>query len=338
MKVLIPYILLLSSVFSYIDEHEKISDYKIFKGDPHNLESTDGHIPYNLISPLFTDYAWKCRTLYVPNNEKIIYNNDKVFDFPVGTIISKTFYYPKDFNNVEKGISLKETRILIHKEEGWIGLPYVWNDEETEAYLVLAGGVKKAEWTSDIKFNEINYIVPNVNHCKGCHVNSEVFLPIGPKARNINSEYHYADGIKNQILKWHDMGYFKSVPDINDIPKITKWNDSNPNTIQDRARGWLDVNSAHCHNINGPANNTGLFLDYYQKDEKALGVYKTPVAAGRGSGHLQYDVVPGDPENSILYYRFNSTDPGIMMPELGRTLVHKEGLELIKDWIISLEN
>jgi hypothetical protein len=32
-----------------------------------------------------------------------------------------------------------------------------------------------------------------------------------------------------------------------------------------------------------------------------------------------------------------STDPGIMMPELGRKLTHKEGLELVKEWIRTIK-
>jgi len=32
-----------------------------------------------------------------------------------------------------------------------------------------------------------------------------------------------------------------------------------------------------------------------------------------------------------------STNPGIMMPELGRKLVHKEGVELRKRWIASIK-
>ena len=31
-----------------------------------------------------------------------------------------------------------------------------------------------------------------------------------------------------------------------------------------------------------------------------------------------------------------STNPGAMMPELGRTLVHDEGVALISDWIKSM--
>ena len=50
-----------------------------------------------------------------------------------------------------------------------------------------------------------------------------------------------------------------------------------------------------------------------------------------------YDIVPGKPNQSILIYRYNSTDPGIMMPELGRTLIHEEALDLISTWIRKLE-
>ncbi len=331
-------IILFSFSYSYFDAYEKISDYNIFRGDPHNLITNKEFTPYKLITPLFSDYSWKHRTIYIPSGNNVIYNNKDVFEFPVGTIISKTFYYPKDFNDIEKGISLKETRIMIHQPSGWIGLPYVWNEDETEAYLEITGAIKKAEWVGhDGKKNAIDYIVPNMVQCKGCHVDKFMnFSPIGPKARNINSNYNY-DGneIKNQLDKWKELGYFKYLPDKKEIPKVGKWDDDSED-LNKRARSWLDINCAHCHNENGPANNTGLFLEYEQNDEKKIGFYKTPVAAGRGSGHLKYDIYPGYPEKSIMIYRFESTDPGIMMPELGRSMVHQEGLMLIKEWISNL--
>ena len=94
-----------------------------------------------------------------------------------------------------------------------------------------------------------------------------------------------------------------------------------------------EIDCAHCHQKGGPAESSGLFLDLEEKNIRALGVNKPPVAAGRGSGKRKYNIVPGFPEKSIIEYRINSTDPGIMMPELSRKLVHKEGLELIRSWI-----
>ena len=313
---------------------EKLSDYNIYLGDPHNLITTNHFMPYELITPLFSDYAYKHRAIHIPKNRKIQYDDKKVFKFPIGTIIAKTFYYPHDFNALDKGVSLKETRIMIHEETGWIGLPYIWNDSETDAFLDVAGGIKEASWI-DSKGNKqlIDYIIPNMNQCKGCHSNNNEFIPIGPTARQLNSNYDYKDENKNQIQKWDQLGLFHSLPEFGKIPVIEKWDDPNSGSLDKRARAWLDINCAHCHNVNGPANNTGLYLDYYETNNKSLGIFKTPVAAGRGSGYLKYDIVPGKPEKSIMVYRFNSTDPGIMMPELGRTMVHKEGLDLIKDWI-----
>lgn len=82
--------------------------------------------------------------------------------------------------------------------------------------------------------------------------------------------------------------------------------------------------------------NSGLDLSYNQTDARKRGVFKPPVAAGKGSGNLHYSIVPGEPNNSILVYRMLSNDPGTMMPEIGRSTVHKEGVALITEYIKSL--
>ena len=66
-----------------------------------------------------------------------------------------------------------ETRILIHENSGWIALPYIWNEEQNEAYLEITGGNKKTSWVDkNNNYQSIDYIIPNMNQCKGCHVNS----------------------------------------------------------------------------------------------------------------------------------------------------------------------
>jgi hypothetical protein len=66
-------------------------------------------------------------------------------------------------------------------------------------------------------------------------------------------------------------------------------------------------------------------------------VEKRPVAAGRGSADLDFPIAPGAPDRSILVHRLASSDPGIMMPELGRTLVDGEGLALVRQWIAEMK-
>ena len=63
---------------------------------------------------------------------------------------------------------------------------------------------------------------------------------------------------------------------------------------------------------------------------------KRPIAAGNGAGNHLFVIVPGKPDESILTYRIESTKPGVLMPELGRTVVDEKGLELIREWIASM--
>ena len=67
-----------------------------------------------------------------------------------------------------------------------------------------------------------------------------------------------------------------------------------------------------------------------------FGVLKTPVAAGRGTGGLHFDILPGQPKASIMLYRVRSVEGGIMMPEFGRTQVDEEGAAILSEWIESM--
>ena len=80
-----------------------------------------------------------------------------------------------------------------------------------------------------------------------------------------------------------------------------------------------------------------LWLDTETVDPRIMGLCKPPVAAGRGTGDRSFDVVPGHPEASIIPYRMTSTDPGEMMPEVGRALVHREGVDLISRYIAAMK-
>ena len=123
------------------------------------------------------------------------------------------------------------------------------------------------------------------------------------------------------------------MPSPEHFPPALVWDDPASGTLNDRARAYLDANCAHCHSRQGPANTSGLFLDIFETDPAHIGVNKTPVAAGRGAGDLRFDIVPGEPNQSILVFRMRTNDPSIAMPEIGREQVHEEGLALIEEWI-----
>ncbi len=322
------------------EENPKLlSDWGIFnlKNDQITLASTS--FVYELQSPLFSDYALKLRTIHIPSGENAEIDEDgDTINFPVGTVISKTFYYPRgdQLDHVLKskhapdmadnridisGFRLIETRLLVHRDDGWDALPYIWDDDQSTAKLARTGDLQHLTLVDNDQHSKFPYLVPNVNQCAGCHATNNTtrdIVPIGPKLRHLKS-------IKSFGLDQPSTQYFKNV----------NWADESQ-TLDLRARAYLDINCSHCHNEVGPADTSGLHLEPGTPMGPHLGLCKTPIAAGTGTGNRKYGIVPGKPEASIFIYRMASTNPAEMMPELGRALADEEGVSLISDWITSL--
>jgi uncharacterized repeat protein (TIGR03806 family) len=184
--------------------------------------------------------------------------------------------------------------------------------------------------------------VPDQNQCAGCHgsdLRSREIHPIGPKARHLNRDLVYLDAeggqvTANQLAQWQRLDYLDGVPEASTVPRLADWLDP-AQSIDARARAYLDVNCSHCHTAVGPGATSGLWLASDVSEPLRLGRCKLPIAAGHGTGDRRFDIVPGKPDESILTYRMVSTDPGVMMPELGRSVAHAEGVELIRQWIAS---
>jgi uncharacterized repeat protein (TIGR03806 family) len=312
-----------------------LAAYGLF-ADPGGRTAKAELVPYALNTPLFSDYSDKHRFVFVPKGERVRYRETGAFEFPVGTALVKTFAYPADLRRPTENVRYLETRLLIRRASGWAAVTYVWNPEQTEARLKRAGA------RLDVAFNDakgervaFSYAVPNVNQCKECHSVSEALSPIGPRARNLNGDFAYADGAENQLARWTRIGLLEGAPAPARAPVMARWDDPAA-SLQARAHAYLDANCAHCHSPQGIANNSGLFLEWEQTDPVARGLEKRPVAAGRGSGGLDYAIAPGDPDRSILIHRMASREPGVMMPELGRSLIHDEGLQLLRTYVAAM--
>ena len=282
---------------------DKLSDFRFFK-DASAQVPHDKVIPYELISTLFSDYSYKQRWVYVPNEKKAEYQEDWVFNFPTGSALIKTFYYPIDERNPELGKNLLETRLLLKKDQGWEAVSYAWNKEQNEAFKKIAGKTINVSWTDFMgEERDVRYRVPNVNQCKECHDADDKISPIGPKARNINKDFAFKEGTFNQLTYWMNRQIIDEYP--LDLVSPVDWTDESKD-INDRVRSYLDVNCGHCHSPTGNANSTGLYLHLNETRNINLGVFKKPVATGRGSGGLKYSIVPGKPEKSILFYLLNN--------------------------------
>lgn len=321
-------------VRAHLDEPfpKKLSAWRLFVGNPSDLKPNRRVVPYDLNSPLFTDYATKRRFVWLPEGQSATYKPDDTFEFPKGTILSKTFSYPDGSRQ-----RLIETRLLVKTNTGWVALPYVWNTSQTEATLdVNADGVEVNWKNASGESVNIHYVIPNSNQCKECHDQAKVTGPIGPKARHLNRDLDYPEGRFNQLTYWSKIGILSGAPDPARAPKQPIWNDLSTGSLDARARAYLEVNCAHCHSPQGSASNTGLYLTDLETDPMRIGFCKTPVSAGKASAGMLFDAVRGHPELSILAHRMASDEPKIMMPEIGRTIVHQEGVQLIRDWLASL--
>ena len=318
--------------------HEKLSDYNFFVGNINQLIPGERVLPYDLITPLFSDYALKPRFLYMPKGKAAVYEENGTFKFPTGAVLIKNFLYLDDFRDANSKKRILETRLMIKRETDWETATYIWSDNQAEAQLSVVGKIVPVSWTDESGTNRsTQYIIPNKNDCKGCHALDSELVLLGPRARNLNRDYNFEEGTMNQLDKWTQLGYLTGAPASGTVPAVPDWSDPNSGSLNDRARAYLDVNCAHCHNPRGPANNSALNLEYDVTDPRALGICKMPVAAGGGSGGLKFGIVPGKPEESIMVFRMSSTMLDEAMPELGKTLVHDEGLHLITEWIHAME-
>ncbi|MEX2962615.1 SO2930 family diheme c-type cytochrome [Microbulbifer sp. TYP-18] len=338
---------------------DHLSDWHLVEASGGELRLADGVVPYDLNTALFTDYAHKLRTLWMPEGTAAQYGDER-FDYPVGTIITKTFYYPRnsgdavlrtedhsgDYVQGKTGetldlgrVRLMETRLLIKRVDGWQALPYVWNAAQTDAVLEIAGDTAPLMLVGvNGETQSFTYVVPDANQCAGCHADNhteKAVMPLGPRARHLNKDYSYANGVQNQLLHWQQIGYLSGLPGAEVIPRNADFADTSL-PLEARARSYLDINCGHCHNPSGAADTSGLMLHHAEVDRRRLGLCKPPVAAGTGSGNRLFAIVPGHPEDSILNFRVESTDPGAMMPELGRSLAHEEGAELLREWIAAM--
>ncbi|HRK63897.1 MAG TPA: SO2930 family diheme c-type cytochrome, partial [Terricaulis sp.] len=285
--------------------------------------------PYELNTALYSDGALKFRYAYLPAGAQAQYDPEGVFEFPVGTVLVKTFAFAADMSAPAENVRFLETRLLIRREAGWVALPYVWNEAQTEARLAVVGADVPVSFTNEEgQAIALDWAVPNVNDCRGCHARNGQIVPIGPSARNLNRAA--------QLGGWQEAGLLDALP-ASAAPRVPNAYDPASGSLEARARAYLDVNCAHCHNPAGPAHTSGLDLSWSQDDPIHWGVLKRPVAAGRGSAGYDFSIEPGHPERSILLHRMESTDPGVMMPELGRQLRDERALALMREWIASMD-
>jgi len=306
-----------------------LSEYGFFKGEMKDHIPAKGVVDYEPASQLFTDYASKKRFLWLPDETKMTYvSDDSLLSIPIGAVLFKTFFYEEMMPGPRKHIL--ETRLMIHHPEGWKFAEYIWNEEQTEALLHLSGQNKPIQWLQNGEPMQTTYRIPSEVECLICHKQKDQAVPIGLKPHNLNFYKEIAGTSVNQLYYLISTGVLKA-----DLPPQIASTVNYMDETQDltlRVRSFLDINCAHCHSEGSHCDYRPLRLGFSETAiNRNLGVcvepdeYINPV--------LLYLVSPGRAERSVLHFRMSTEQENLRMPLLGRTVVHKEGLALISEWI-----
>lgn len=290
---------------------EQLSAYNIFEGEALDLRPNSDYHLLELSSPLFTDYTHKQRLVKVPIGTKIEKGMDENLDFPDGTILVKTFFYYQDDRDISLGKRIIESRLLIKEDEKWNAATYIWNENQSDAFLDSNGSETDVTWI-DNSGNSLStrYQIPAQNECGTCHQSNSKLTPLGPNLRNLNREVERNHTSTNQLIHLQEIGVMNTFP-VGNISEIVDYMDSSL-SLDLRARAYLAMNCAHCHNPSGWEKSGQRRFDFS---------YETPLSQ---SGIA-------NKKEKILRNMENGR-----MPFIGTSMKHQEGIQLIKDFLNGL--
>jgi uncharacterized repeat protein (TIGR03806 family) len=348
-----------------------LSEWGLFE-DIRNQVPAEGVVPFEVTSPLFTDYALKHRFVTLSQGGQIQYFNDSErWQSPVGTIYVKTFAYPPDksADPPQTLEQLVETRLLVHvaaeddrlgcggEDSCWNVHVYVYNEDQTDAICEAGGTTKSVTFTDPLTEEPVtieSYTVPSNGDCRQCHRRPPETRSLGPSTGMLNRPNDYqGNPVDNQIDQLFELGWLAPEPPPADLrttypdPEALVADCQTPECYHEAARAWLNMNCSHCHAPDGEIQDQGLFLDWASMNPDGAtfaqfdswGVCRTPTSAGNLTDVCKdkpVDIWPGDPDNSLLLCRLESVTPGEMMPPLGRTVVDEAAVEIIRQWILDL--
>ena len=277
-------------------------------------------VSYEVNAPFWSDNAKKARYFVLPDGKQLEYSEKGNWRVPIGSTIIKHFKL-----QVGRKIKFVETRLIKRTKDGWEAATYVWDNQEKEAEL-MTGGKQFEYWNQS---GVQSWHAPSASECASCHVDASGYV-LGMTTAQLNRD---VDGT-NQISNWVKKGLV-SLPkeiDLNNADRYCSPFDKDAD-LETRARVYLDVNCAMCHQPNGTGNAI-IDLRYTSSLEglKSIGVKPGQGDLGITDAML---IAPGAPERSLMVHRMRTKSIG-RMPNTGSNVVDQKGTDLITEWIRSL--
>jgi len=303
------------------------------------LTPAAGLIPYDVNLPFWSDASHKVRWIALPEsghdgrggeskNSKIKFSEEAPWEFPDGTVFVKHFEFPAGASG--EAPCRIETRLLVRDDSGGVyGATYRWRVDGSDADLINDGVTDVV--TTGPKAQPYAWYFPGRSDCRVCHTPQEKGV-LGVNTRQLNRSGALAGN--NQLLTWNALGLFDRnlhTEDVSQMPRLRAPDDESA-SLEVRARSYLDVNCAMCHQ---PGGVTGNFDARFSTPLARQNLVDGHVRINLGLDHARV-IAPHDPWRSIALSRLSTLEKGIMMPPLAHEHLDKAGVNLLKRWIVSM--
>jgi putative heme-binding domain-containing protein len=313
-------------------------------------EPAPGVVAFSINAEQWADHATAERFVALPNHSSIkaydapVSVGDNFFRrpifFPADGVLAKTLSIEMERGNPKSRRRL-ETQILHFEGMDCHGYTYRWNQEQSDAELVPAGGGEELLAIKDPQApggqRKQTWRFHSRAECMQCH-NPWTGYALGFNLPQLNKQDDYDTVRADQLETLKHIGILTPLHQIqekdrpgwkNPIPRLVEPFEPGA-TLEERARAYLHANCSHCHQLGaGGTADIELRFDVPLNQAKIIGV--RPVQGGFDIPGAQI-VAAGNPYRSALFYRMSKLGRG-RMPHLGSEIVDERGLGLLRAWI-----
>lgn len=318
----------------------KLSETRLF-ASLSKLTPSSALLPYEVNSPLWSDGALKFRWMAIPTETRIGFQASGEWKFPDGSLFVKHFELPRTGPGGKPLANTRlETRVLVRDANGYVyGASYRWRTDQSDADLVETGQSAQVVVVAGSKGTPDKvqtWFFPGRQDCLTCHTRASGGV-LGINTRQLNRPFRYPSGVTdNQLHALSAMQMFDAPPTEASLAALGRLAapDDLDESVEVRARSYLDSNCAHCHRPGG----VHAFWDArYETALHETGIINGLVNNSLGQAGAKV-VAPGDWTRSILFQRISVAGQPHSMPPLAKQRVDRTGIGLIAEWIAQMDD
>jgi putative heme-binding domain-containing protein len=318
----------------------KLSETGLFVSVARN-EPAPGVLPFAVNAAQWVDGGVAERFAAVPGSESLRWEDNRNV-YPKDSVLVRTFSLPSGAGARQS--RRVETQLLHFNGLRWNGYTYRWNDAETDADLVDAGGAEQKYTVPDPAApggkSEKVWRFPSRAQCVTCHNSfAEFALAFTVPQLNRACDARLGPASENQVHLLREVSVLPPPQRVRGdptppppAPPLADPRDASADAGA-RARSYLHVNCSHCHRFGGGGSALiDLRYEIPLSETKAAGV--RPNLGDFGIPGAQI-IAPGDPARSVMLYRMAKLGRG-RMPHIGSYEVDRDALLMMEHWIRQL--